>query len=229
MPNQSESYGGVMQSSFVQKMRDALVLRHPLFVYCFGICSALAVTTSVVNALGLGLSMTVVLVLSYLAVLLSFRFLPEKFRAAAILVLVAGITIVVELLLRAWFPALSASLGIYVPLMAVSCMQWIIQQTSENPVSPLFHVVDGVLCGVGYTVTIGIVAFVRELFGSGMLFVGADGTGGVRVLGDWYSPATILLTPAGAFLLLGVFWAVYRKIRARFFPDANLAGEESKS
>lgn len=212
-----------MLASWIRKIWDRLFAKNAVFVRCFGLCSVLAVTTSVVNAIGMGISATLVLTLSYLTASFVIPLFPERFRKLSLLIVVAGWTTAVDLLLYVWFPDLSASLGIFVPLLSVSCLDLFHRETGEIPPRSWTVAVEGFLCGIGYTAVLWIAAMIRELFGTGTLFAHADGSGGVTVWGEGVS---IFLLPAGGFLVLGCLWALFRKLYA-ISADKTEKTEES--
>jgi len=194
-------------------MRDGIVDSNPVFVQFLGMCSVLAVTTSVTNAIGMGLSVTAVLVFSNLFISLLRKFIPKQVRIAAYIIVISGFVTAVELIVRAYFPALDKSLGLFIPLIVVNCIILARAESFASKNGPLASVVDGLASGIGYTLAVSAMAFVRELLGTGGLFAGADGTGGISVFGQAYPPATIFIMPAGAFLTLGFLTAVFNKIR----------------
>lgn len=203
-----------MIKSFFKQMRDGIVTNNPVFVQFLGMCSVLAVTTSVTNALGMGLSVTAVLICSNLFISLLRSFIPKQVRIAGYIIVISGFVTAVELIIKAYLPALDKSLGLFIPLIVVNCIILARAEAfaSKNRVLP--SVIDGLASGIGYTLAVVAVAFVRELLGTGVLFAAADGTGGWQVLGDWYSPATIFIMPAGAFLTLGVLCAAFNSMRS---------------
>ena len=202
-----------MITSFFRQMRDGIISNNPVFVQFLGMCSVLAVTTSVTNALGMGLSVTAVLICSNLFISLLRNFIPKQVRIAGYIIVISGFVTAVELIIKAYLPALDKSLGLFIPLIVVNCIILARAEAfaSKNKVIP--SVIDGLASGIGYTLAVTAVAFVRELLGTGVLFAAADGTGGIQVLGDWYSPATIFIMPAGAFFTLGILCAVFNTAR----------------
>ena len=202
-----------MITSFFRQMREGIISNNPVFVQFLGMCSVLAVTTSVTNALGMGLSVTAVLICSNLFISLLRSFIPKQVRIAGYIIVISGFVTAVELIIKAYLPALDKSLGLFIPLIVVNCIILARAEAfaSKNKVIP--SVIDGLASGIGYTLAVTAVAFVRELLGTGVLFAAADGTGGLQILGDWYSPATIFIMPAGAFFTLGVLCAVFNTAR----------------
>lgn len=202
-----------MFKTFLKQMREGIISNNPVFVQFLGMCSVLAVTTSVTNALGMGLSVTAVLICSNLFISLLRSFIPKQVRIAGYIVVISGFVTAVELIIKAYLPALDKSLGLFIPLIVVNCIILARAEAFASKNSPIPSVIDGLASGIGYTLAVVAVAFVRELLGTGVLFAAADGTGGLRILGDWYSPATIFIMPAGAFFTLGVLCAAFNKAK----------------
>ena len=200
--------------TFIQQMKEGILTSNPVFVQFLGMCSALAVTTSVTNAIGMGVSFTAVLIFSNLFISILRHIIPKQVRIAAYILIISGFVTAVELLVRAYLPALDKSLGLFIPLIVVNCIILARAEAFASKNAPLPSIVDGLASGIGYTLALIVLAFVRELLGTGILFAAADGTGGIRILGDWYSPATIFIMPAGAFLTLGFICAAFNKCRS---------------
>lgn len=194
--------------------KDGLITNNPTFVQLLGMCPTLATTTSISNAIGMGAATTIVLMFSNLFISLLRKFIPKQVRIAAYIVIISGFVTTVELLIKAFFPALDASLGLFIPLIVVNCILLARAEAFASKNGPVRSMVDGLGTGLGFMMSLVLVATVRELLGSGMLFAGSDGTGGVQILGDWFSPATIFLMPTGAFLTLGCIIALVQKIRS---------------
>ncbi len=201
--------------TFLSQMADGIFKNNPVFVQFLGMCSVLAVTTSVTNAIGMGLSFTAVLICSNVFISLLRNFIPKEVRIASYILIVSGFVTAVELIVRAYLPDLDRSLGLFIPLIVVNCIILARAESfaSKNKVIPSF--IDGLASGVGYTLALLILSVVRELLGTGILLAGSDGNGGFRILGDWYSPATIFVAPAGAFLTLGFLSAVFNVLREK--------------
>ena len=201
--------------SYKKILKDGLLDNNPTLVQLIGMCPTLAVTTSVVNALGMGVAVIAVLTFSNLFISLLRKIIPQQVRIAAYIVVISGFVTAVDLLLKAYFPAISASLGLFIPLIVVNCIILARAEAfaSKNP--PLASVVDGVAMGAGFTCALTVIGFVRELLGTGKIFSSSDGTGGIAVFGSGYSPAIIFIAPAGAFLTLAFIVAGYKAIRNR--------------
>ena len=199
--------------TFFGQMKEGLFTNNPVFVQLLGMCSVLAVTTSVTNAIGMGLSFTAVIICSNLFISLLRNFIPKEVRIASYILIISGFVTAVELLVRAYLPDLDRSLGLFIPLIVVNCIILARAESfaSKNKVLP--SLVDGLATGLGYTLALVVLATVRELLSTGALLAGTDGLGGISILGDWYPPATIFAAPAGAFLTLGFLAAGFNKLR----------------
>lgn len=202
-----------MKKSIPQLFKDGIIANNPVFVQLLGMCPTLATTTSVVNAVGMGVSVIVVLAFSNLFISLLRRIIPKEVRIASYIVIISGFVTAVELIIKAYFPAIDASLGLFIPLIVVNCIILARAEAFASKNGPIESFVDGVATGIGFTLALICIAAVRELLGTGMLFASSDGSGGIRIFGDWFSPASIFLMPTGAFLTLGFLIALVQKIR----------------
>ena len=200
-----------MKTSFGKQLREGLVTNNPIFVQFLGMCSALAITTSVTNAIGMGLSVTAVLICSNLLISLLRRVIMPQVRIAAFIVIISGF-VTAELLIKAYLPALDKSLGLFIPLIVVNCIILARAESFASKNGPIASVFDGFAMGLGYTAAITVTAAVRELLGTGKILAAADGSGGIAILGSWYSPANIFILPPGAFLTLAFLVAIFQKL-----------------
>lgn len=193
-------------SNFLNQIRGGVIDNNPTFVQLLGMCPTLAVTTSVSNAIGMGIAATVVLIFSNVFISLLRRFIPKQVRIAAFIVIISGFVTAVELLMKAYFYDLYGSLGLFIPLIVVNCIILARAEAfaSKNPVIP--SAVDGLAMGLGFTLALIIIASIREIIGAGSFL-------GFRILGDWYSPAVLFILPSGAFLTLGFVIAAAQKLR----------------
>lgn len=201
-----------MKNSILKQFKEGIITNNPIFVQLLGMCPTLATSTSVVNALGMGAAVTAVLTCSNLFISLVRKIIPKQIRIASYIVIISGFVTAVELLIKAFFPAIDASLGLFIPLIVVNCIILARAEAFASKNSPLPSVIDGIATGVGFTFALSCIAVVRELLGTGKLFAAADGTGGVDIFGAGYQPAAIFLLPAGAFLTLGFIIAAVQKI-----------------
>ena len=198
-----------------KQLKEGIIDQNPILVQFLGICSALAVTTSVTNAIGMGVAFTVVLIFSNMFISLLRKFIPSQVRIAAFIVIISGFVTAVELVIKAFFPAIDKSLGLFIPLIVVNCIILARAESFASKNGVAASIVDGIAIGLGYTAALIAIAAVRELLGTGVLFAGSDGTGGIRILGDWYSPASIFILPPGAFLTLGFLVALFKFLKDR--------------
>jgi len=184
-----------------QIMKDGLFYQNPVLVQLLGMCSVMAVTTNLFNGLGMGLSVTVILICSNIVISLLRRVIPSKIRIAAFITVIAGFVTMVDLLLQAFLPALSSSLGVFIPLIVVNCI--ILGRAeayaSKNPVGA--SALDGLFQGLGYTMVTVVMSVIRELLGNGTFGAGVIGDG-IRIIPEGY-PALLLILPFGGFLTLG--------------------------
>lgn len=188
----------------VERIRNGIVTENPTFVQILGMCPTLAVTTSAVNGLGMGLSTTVILIMSNLMISALRNVIPNRVRIPAYIVIVAAFVTIIDFLLQAFRPDLSESLGGYIKLIVVNCiiLGRAESYASKNPVVP--SVFDGVGMGLGFTVGLTAIGLVRELLGAGAVF-------GFAIPG--YQPVGIFVLSPGAFLVLAFLIAFlnYRK------------------
>lgn len=202
------------ENKYLSIFKEGVLTNNPTFVQLLGMCPTLATTTSVTNALGMGVAVMVVLMCSNLFISLVRKLIPAQIRIASYIVIISGFVTAVELVIKAFFPSIDAALGLFIPLIVVNCIILARAEAfaSKNP--PLPSVMDGFATGLGFTCALVCIAAVRELLGSGMLFASADGTGGVAIFGAWFTPITIFLLPSGAFLTLGFLIALVQKLTA---------------
>ena len=191
---------------------NGIVTENPTFRLVLGMCPTLAITTSVLNGLGMGLATTFVLVCSNFVISLIRNFVPSKVRIPAYIVVIATFVTIVQLLLEAFLPSLSQSLGLFIPLIVVNCIIFARAESfaSKNP--PLLSAADGLGMGLGFTISLSIISAVRELIGSGTLL-------GFPVLGSNYPGVLLFILAPGGYITLGLvmvaFNAVMKKIDGR--------------
>lgn len=187
-----------------ERIYNGVVKENPAFVLMLGMCPTLAVTTSAINGLGMGLSSLVVLVISNLVISLLRKVIPDDVRLPIYIVIVASFVTVVELLMHAYMQSLYAALGIYIPLIVVNCI--ILGRAeayaSKNP--PLLSLFDGLGMGLGFTIALVLIGSVRELLGNGTIF-------GFAIPGD-FQPIAFFVRAPGAFLVLAILIAIMNAI-----------------
>lgn len=205
-----------MKKSIPSIFKEGIITNNPVFVQLLGMCPTLATTTSVKNAIGMGAAVIAVLAFSNLFISLLRKIIPKEVRIASYIVIISGFVTMVELLIKAFFPAIDAALGLFIPLIVVNCIILARAEAFASKNGPVESFFDGIATGIGFMFALVCIAFVRELLGSGMLFAAQDGSGGVQIFGDWFSPATIFLMPTGAFLTVGCLIALVQKLQASF-------------
>lgn len=192
-----------------KQFKDGLLTQNPVLVQLLGMCSTMAITTTLFNGIGMGLCVTIILICSNVVISLLRKAIPSKIRIAAYVVVIAGFVTIVDLLMQAYLPSLSESLGIFIPLIVVNCIILGRAEAFASKNSVAASALDGVFQGLGYTIVLVIMCIVRELLGSGTFgggILGADGAG-IRVLPEQF-PAMMMILPVGGFLTLGVLIAV---------------------
>lgn len=180
---------------------DGIFKNNPVFVQLVGMCSVLGVSSTMKNAIGMGLSVIFVIVMSNLVVSLLRNFIKDEIRIPAFIVIIAGFVTIVQLVLRAYVPSLYKSLGIFIPLIVVNCVILARAEGFASKNGPIASIVDGLSQGLGYTLAISVLAFVRELFGAGTVF-------GKTIIPSEYTIG-FLQQPASSFIVLGLLFAAY--------------------
>ena len=182
---------------------EGLLTKNPVTVQLLGMCSVLAITTSLFNGIGMGLSVTIILTCANILISALRKVIPSQIRIAAYIVIIATFVTIVDLALKAFIPSLSASLGVFIPLIVVNC---IILGRAEGFASKngvLASAVDGICQGIGYTVALCLMCIIRELLGSGTFGGGLLNNGeGIRIIPAQF-PAMQMVMPVGGFLVLG--------------------------
>ena len=195
---------------FKKQLREGLLTKNPVFVQLLGMCSTLAITTSMFNGIGMGISVTIILICSNVLISALRNFIPSPIRIAAYIVIIAGFVTVVDLLLQAFLPDLSESLGVFIPLIVVNCIILGRAEAFASKNGVLASLVDGLCQGIGYTVALVIMCVVRELLGSGTFGAGVlNGGEGIRIIPEGY-PAMQMVMPVGGFLALGFLVAGFQ-------------------
>lgn len=187
---------------------NGLIRENTIFVQVIGMCALLAVTTSAINGLAMGIAVTAVTVGSNIVISLLRKVIPDKIRIPAFIVVIASFVTVVDMLMEAYTQSLYNALGIFIPLIVVNCM--ILGRAeafaSKNPVLP--SIVDGLGMGLGYTMAAVLMGAIREIIGAGSIF-------GVSLFGPNFEPAIIFVMPPGAFIILGTLMGIFNHIRKK--------------
>lgn len=197
-----------------ERLYNGLVKENPTFVLMLGMCPTLAVTTSAINGVGMGLSTTVVLIMSNMLISILRKIIPDSVRMPAFIVIVASFVTIVQFLMEGFVPSLYDSLGLYIPLIVVNCiiLGRAESYASKNPVLP--SIFDGIGMGLGFTVGLTCIGAVREILGSGQIFGFqllplADAAAGKA----GYTPLTIFVLAPGAFFVLAMLIAIQNAFR----------------
>ena len=190
-----------MMKVLIDRLKNGIFTENVIFVQVLAMCPTLAVTTSAINGIGMGVATTVVLMGSNMAISLLRNFIPDEVRLPSFIVIIAGFVTLIDFLLQGFIPSLYASLGIFIPLIVVNCL--ILGRAeayaSKNGVVPSMF--DGLGQGLGFTVALVVIGMIRELLGSGKLF-------NLQILPATYEPALIMILAPGAFITLGILMAL---------------------
>ena len=186
-----------------EQFREGLLTKNPVTVQLLGMCSTLAITTSLFNGIGMGLSVTIILICSNILISALRKVIPSQIRIAAYIVIIAGFVTIVDLALQAFLPSLSESLGVFIPLIVVNCIILGRAEAFASKNKVLASALDGLFQGIGYTVALVIMCVIRELLGSGTFGGGLlNGGEGIVLIPQPY-PAMQMVMPVGGFLTLG--------------------------
>ena len=188
----------------IKTIKNGIITENPTFMQLLGMCPTLAVTTSLSNGIGMGLSVTFVLTLSNILVSLLRKIIPQKIRIAAYVVIIATFVTIVDLILKAYIPALSKSLGLFIPLIVVNCIILARAEAFASKNGVLKSAADGIGMGLGFTIALSIISAIREILGAGTILGYSLGI---------TSPATIMLLPPGGFLTLGILLGIINVIK----------------
>ncbi len=205
-----------------KQFEEGLLSKNPVLVQLLGMCSTLAITTSMFNGIGMGLSVTIILICSNVLISALRKVIPSQIRIAAYITIIAGFVTMVDLFLQAYIPALASSLGVFIPLIVVNCMVLGRAEAFASKNGVLASAVDGLCQGIGYTVALVVVCVIRELLGNGTFGGGLLGPGGagIQIIPQPF-PAMQIVMPVGGFLVLGFVlagnqWLMnYLEVRAK--------------
>lgn len=189
-------------------IKNGLLKENPTFVQLLGMCPTLAVTTSLKNGLGMGLSATAVLIASNVIISLLRKLIPDKIRIAAYIVVIATAVTLIEMLLNAYVPDLAESLGIFIPLIVVNCIILARAESFASKNSVGKSALDGLSMGLGFTIALCIISAVREILGAGTIW-------GIQLYGDIIQPASIITLAPGGFIVLGIIVGAINAITAK--------------
>lgn len=202
----NENKNSTMTATATERLINGIVKENPTFVLMLGMCPTLAVTTSAINGLGMGLTTMVVLALSNLFISLLRNIIPDKVRIPGFIVIIASFVTMMQLLLQAYIPSIYQALNIYIPLIVVNCIILGRAESFASKNEPLPSLFDGIGMGLGFTVALTIIGAVRELLGAGSVF-------GMTIMPASYEPIRIFTSAPGAFFVLAVLTAIQNKVK----------------
>ena len=189
--------------NFKKQFKEGLLTKNPVLVQMLGMCSTLAISTSLFNGLGMGIAVTIIVICSNMMISALRKVIPSQVRIAAYITIIAGFVTIVQLLLEAYIPALSENLGVFIPLIVVNCIVLGRAEGFASKNGVLASAVDGLCQGIGYTVALVLICIIRELLGSGTFGGGLlNGGEGIRIIPEGY-PSMHIVMPVGGFLVLG--------------------------
>ena len=191
--------------TFLSVFLNGLIFENPTFALMLGMCPTLAITIAGSNGLGMGLATTAVLVCSNLLISILRNVIPDKVRIPAFIVVIASFVTMIDLMLKAYIPALSASLGMYIPLIVVNCIIFARAESFAFKNGPVLSIADGLGMGLGFTAAITLLSVIRELIGTGKIF-------GAMVMPASYQPMAIMTQVPGGFVTLGVLLIIVNAI-----------------
>jgi len=194
---------------------NGIVKSNPTFRLVLGMCPTLAITTSLINGLSMGLAVTFVLIFSNALVSMLRKVIPDKVRIPSYILIIATFVTVVQMVMDKYLPDLYKSLGVFIPLIVVNCILFARAESfaSVNPVLP--SMADGLFIGLGFTLSLSIVSMVREFISQGKFF-------GIQILGSWYPGMTVFILPAGGFLVLGLLMAAFNAVDKKIKKNKEL-------
>lgn len=192
------------KNKYLSTLLNGIITENPTFMQLIGMCPTLAVTTTLQNGVTMGLAATLVLTASNVVISLLRKFIPDKIRIAAYIVIIASFVSVIEMLLKAYLPDLSESLGIFIPLIVVNCIILARAEAFASKNSVGLSALDGLGMGLGFTVALAIVSSIREILGSGSIW-------GVNI-SENFDPMTMFILPPGGFIILGLVIGIIQLI-----------------
>lgn len=205
-------------NKYLERIYNGIIKENPTLILMLGMCPTLAVTTSAINGLGMGLTTLAVLMMTNFLISLLRNIIPDKVRIPAYIVIVASVVTIVQLLLQAYLPAINDALGIYIPLIVVNCIILGRAEAYANSHSPLLSFFDGIGIGLGFTLSLTCIGLIREFLGMGTLF-------NIAILPETMDKMAIFVMAPGAFLVLSVLTAIQNKLK---LPSATNNGREMK-
>jgi electron transport complex protein RnfE len=194
--------------SALKTLTNGIIKENPTLRLVLGTCPTLAVTTSAINGIGMGLAATAVLVGSNIVISITRKLIPDKVRIPAFITIIAGFVTIVQFLLKAFLPDLDKSLGIFIPLIVVNCIILARAEMFASKNSVFHSVLDGIGMGLGFTLALIVIGSIREFLGNGSVF-------GIKLTADLFSPAVIMILPPGGFLVFGAVIGLLNKFTSK--------------
>ena len=189
--------------NFKKQLKDGLIYQNPVLVQVLGMCSTMAITTSISNGVGMGISVLIILTLSNIFISLLRKIIPNEVRIACYIVVIAGFVTIVDLCLQAFFPDIAKSLGVFIPLIVVNCIVLGRAEAFASKNGVVDSIFDGIGIGIGFTLSLTVIGAVREVLGSGAIF-------GMPLGISDYTPLVFVLAPGG-FFVLGYLMVLFNK------------------
>ena len=208
------------KQNFLSVFLNGLIFENPIFALMLGMCPTLGITTAGSNGIGMGLATTAVLVCSNLFISLLRKFIPEKVRIPSFIVIIASFVTIIDLVMKAYLPDLSKSLGMYIPLIVVNCIIFARAESFAFKNPPVLSIADGLGMGLGFTFAITLLSVIREVIGNGTFF-------GMSVMPAGYQPMAIMLQVPGGFVTLGLLLVAVNALRK--MADKKSAKKEAKA
>lgn len=206
-------------NKYIERIYNGIWKENPIFVQMLGLCPTLAVTTSAINGIGMGLSTTAVLVAANALIAALRNLIPDRVRLPAEIVVVASFVTIIDMLMEGFVPSLYSALGIYIPLIVVNCIILGRAESYAMKNGVLLSIFDGIGMGLGFTVALGLIGAFRELLGSGMIF-------NIQVAPASYQPVSIFILAPGAFFVLACLTALQNKLKAPCATNGSVKKEK---
>ncbi|MCX5670888.1 MAG: electron transport complex subunit E [Planctomycetota bacterium] len=198
--------------SLLKELTKGFIRENPILVIMLGLCATLACSTSATDAFGMGLAFSFVMLGSNIVVAIIRRVVPSQIRIPVFITVISTFVTIVDYTLKAYFPALSQSLGVYVPLIVVNCIVMARAEAYSSKNTVMASLMDGIGMGIGFTLIITLIGTIREVIGNGTMF-------GHQVMPARYQPFMIFILPPGAFLVIGFLMALHRKFMITFYES----------
>ena len=206
-------------NKYIERIYNGIWKENPIFVQMLGLCPTLAVTTSAINGIGMGLSTTAVLVAANALIAALRNLIPDRVRLPAEIVVVASFVTIIDMLMEGFVPSLYSALGIYIPLIVVNCIILGRAESYAMKNGVLLSIFDGIGMGLGFTVALGLIGAFRELLGSGMIF-------NIQVAPASYQPVSIFILAPGAFFVIACLTALQNKLKAPCATNGSVKKEK---